>query len=164
MPVFNFLLLRPRSSNSFNSTMCYDPTSARPIYRITSLPHQFRFQQSNSNPPQPDWGSYSSSGGAFSWGSSFPPPPISFSWGPPLILFTEQLRPPPPPVLGIRYVGERRRGGAEGAWVEKKKSEAETIPQWSDKNNTIKKHLGAIRERMPLLGEYSMAEYIEEQP
>ena len=44
----------------------------------------------------------------------------------------------------------------------KKKSGAEAMPQWSDENNTMEEYLGAIRERMPLLGEYSMAECIEE--
>ena len=38
------------------------------------------------------------------------------------------------------------------------------MPEWSGENNTMEEHLSATRERMPLLGEYSMAECIEEQP
>ena len=44
----------------------------------------------------------------------------------------------------------------------KKKSGAEAMPQWSDENNTMEEHLSAIRERMPLLVEYNITEYIEE--
>ena len=44
----------------------------------------------------------------------------------------------------------------------KKKSGAEAMPQWSDKNNIIKEYLGATRERMLLLGKYNITEYIKE--
>ena len=44
----------------------------------------------------------------------------------------------------------------------KKKNGTEAMPQWSDKNNIMEEHLGATKERMPLLGEYSITECMKE--
>ena len=114
----------------FNYVLWPNVSTSQPPNYLLTTPHQCSISTTDFQPTTPYnfWGSYPSSGGAFSWGSSFLPPPISFSWGPPLILFTEQLRPPPPPVLGIKCVGERGRGGAGGAWVGKKKSRTEAMP------------------------------------